>query len=164
VRAPAAVLAAVLAAFAPPAGAADPPAPPARAARERIALERLRSEAVAEALVEAVQERICAALPEASGAEVLCPSDLAAAARLAQQAALLGECASDDCLKRLDAIRSADRRVTGGLERGESGLVLWLQLTGPAGAGPKLVERLPEDLDALVARIPAVVRKLFPRS
>ena len=44
----------------------------------------------------------------------------------------------------------------------EKGLVLSLRLEGPAGAGPRVVERLPEDLDALVGRIPAIVRKLFP--
>jgi hypothetical protein len=140
--------------------AAGEPAPPRPKAR--IALERLRAPEVSPALVEVVEERICSALGEASGADVVCPADVAAAAELARQSALLGECKSEECLKRIDAVRAADRRVTGAIDRSEGGLVLSLQLEGPSGAGPRRVERLPEDLDALVARIPVVVKKLFP--
>ena len=157
-RVPAALaLAAGLALAAP---AADPP--PAPRSADRIALERLRAPGVATGLVEAVEERICAALAEASGAEVVCPADVAAAARLAHQAAAFGECATEECLKRVDAVRAAGRRVTGALERGERGLVLSLQLSGPAGPGPRIVERLPEELEALVDHVPAVVKRLFP--
>jgi hypothetical protein len=142
------------------AAAAEEPAPPRP--RDRIALERLRAPGVSPALVEVIEERLCAALPEASGAEVICPADVAAAAELARQSALLGECKSEECMKRVDAVRAADRRVRGAIDRSEGGLVLSLQLEGPGGAGPRRVERLPEDLDALVARIPALVKKLFP--
>lgn len=158
-RARAGLALAAAAALAAGAGAEEP-AP--RRPKDRIALERLRAPGVSPALVEVVEERICAALGEASGADVVCPADVAAAAELARQSALLGECKTEECLKRVDALRAADRRVTGAIDRSEGGLVLSLQLEGPAGAGPRRVERLPEDLDALVARIPVVVKKLFP--
>ncbi|HEY6099787.1 MAG TPA: hypothetical protein VIW03_10180, partial [Anaeromyxobacter sp.] len=106
---------------------------------------------------------ICAALGEANGGDVVCPADVAAAAQLARQSAVFGECTTDDCLKRVDAVRAAPRRVTAALERSERGLVLTLRLTGPAGPGPAMVERLPEDLDALVAAVPLAVRKLLPK-
>lgn len=165
------VLAGVLAL---PAGAGEPPAEkgprtavpggdgsvPARA-QERIALDPLRAPGISEALAEVIQGRICAALAEASRAEVVCPSDVAAAAELARQAAIFGECSTDACLERVDALRAADRRVTGAIERTGEGLFLSLQLTGPGGPGPLLAERLPEDLDVLVASIPGFVKKLF---
>ena len=159
-RPPAAALAMAAAGALALCAAAEEPAP--SRPRERISLERLRASGVSPALVEVIEERLCAALPEASGAEVVCPADVAAAAELARQSALLGECKSEECMKRVEAVRAADRRVTGAIDRSERGLVLSLQLEGPAGAGPRQVERLPEDLDALVARIPAIVKKLFP--
>ncbi|HEY6004973.1 MAG TPA: hypothetical protein VIV57_19000 [Anaeromyxobacter sp.] len=158
-RARAALALAAACALGAGAGAEEPVSP---RPRDRIALERLRAPGVSAALVEVVEERICAALGEASGADVVCPADVAAAAELARQSNLLGECKTEDCLKRVDRVRAADRRVTGAIDRSEGGLVLSLQLEGPAGAGPRRVERLPEDLDALVARIPVLVKKLFP--
>jgi hypothetical protein len=172
----AALLAATLGVLAARAGAGEPPPaevgsrsanlgggePAAPRAQGRIALDRLRAEGISDALVEAVQQRICAALAEIAGAEVICPSDVAGAMQFARQAALFGECATDACLERVDALRAADRRVTGALQRDGRGLVLSLQITGPGGPGPRFVERLPEDLDALVARIPGAVKKLFP--
>lgn len=131
-------------------------------ARPRIALEGLRSTGVAPVLRDLVEERVCTAIGEASRADVVCPSDVAAVAAAARSQLMFGECRSDECLGRVDAFRSADRRVSGALERGEDGLVLSLQLAGPEGPGPRIVEKLPEDLDALVARVPAVVKKLFP--
>ncbi len=128
----------------------------------RIGLDRLRVAGVTPALAEVVEERVCAALGEVSGADVVCPSDVAAAAVLAKNAAVFGECQPDDCMKRVDAVKSADRRVSGAIEHAEKGLVLSLQVTGPEGPGPRIVERLPEDLDGIVAKIPGVVRKLFP--
>lgn len=138
----------------------DRPAPPP--ARERLALDRLRAPGISEALAEVIQGRICAALAEATRDEVVCPADVAAAAELARQAALFGECATDACLARVDALRAAHRRVAGAIERTGEGLFLSLQLTGPGGPGPLLVERLPEDLDALVASIPGFVKRLLP--
>lgn len=128
----------------------------------KIGLDRLRALGVSPALAEAVEERVCAALSQASGADVVCPSDVAAAAVLAKNAAVFGECATDDCLRRVEAVKAADRRVTGAIEKGEKGLVLSLQITDPGGPGPRTVERLPEDLDAIEARIPGIVKKLFP--
>jgi hypothetical protein len=128
----------------------------------RTALDPLRVAGVAAGLAELVEERICAALAEASGGDVVCPSDVAAAAALAKTAMVFGECRSDECLRRVEVMRSADRRVAGSLERSERGLVLSLRLTSTQGAGPSVVEVLPEDVDLLVARVPAAVRKLFP--
>ena len=134
---------------------------PAARQRLRLGLDKLRAAGVSEVLAEAVEERVCAVLVEVADADVTCPSDLAAAAVLARTAAVFGECRSDDCMKRVEAVKSADRRVSGSLERGEEGVVLSLQLTGPDGPGPRVVERLPEDLDEIFARLPAAVRKLL---
>jgi hypothetical protein len=152
-----AVLAAALA-FTASARAEDPAAPK----KLRIALDTLRTTGVAVALGSLVEDQVCAALGDAARADVVCPADVAAAAALAKSAMAFGECQSDDCLRRLDAFQSTDRRVSGALERTDKGVVLTLQLAGPAGSGPRVVERLPEELDALVARIPAIVQKLFP--
>lgn len=160
-RALAAAIAGALA-VAAPASASAAEAKPASAPL-RIALDRLRAAGIAPALAAVVEERVCAALAEVSHAEVVCPSDVEAAAALAKTAMAFGECQSDECLRRVDALRSADRRVTGAVERGEKGIVLSLQLAGPEGAaGARVVDKLPEDVDALVAEIPAVVQKLFP--
>jgi hypothetical protein len=82
-------------------------------------------------------------------------------ALVAKNAMVFGECQSDECLRRVEEARSADRRVGGALERGEKGLVLTLHVTAP-DAGPRVLERLPADVDALMARLPAAVKKLFP--
>jgi hypothetical protein len=135
---------------------------PRPAAPVRVALDPLRAAGVSPAFAEAVQDRVCLALGEVPGVEVVCPADVAAAALLARNAALFGECGSDECARRVEAVRRADRRVSGAVERGEAGIVLSLQLSGPGGPGPRVVERLPEDLEKVMARVPAVVRKLFP--
>ncbi len=160
-RRAAAALVALALAVAGAAGAeeAQAPAPPARV---RVGLDRLRVAGVSKALAEAVEDRVCAALGERKDLDVVCPADVAAAMLLAKNAAVFGECQSDDCVRRVDAVKAADRRVTGAIEKGERGVVLSLQITSPSGPGPKVVEKLPVDLDAIAARIPAVVKKLFP--
>lgn len=132
------------------------------APRLRIALDPLRAVGVDPALAEAVEERVCAAIAEAVEADVVCPSDVAAVALVAKNAMVFGECQSDECLRRVEEVRSADRRVGGALERGEKGLVLTLHVTAPDGPGPRVLERLPADVDALMARLPGAVKKLFP--
>ena len=156
-----AVAAALCAALCASSGARAEEARPAPK-KLRIALDRLRAVRVAAALAEAVEERVCAALAEVSRADVVCPADVSAAATLAKSAMVFGECQSDECLRRVDEVRSADRRVSGAIERGEKGLVLSLQLTAPDGSGARVVERLPDDLDAIIARLPAAVKTLFP--
>jgi hypothetical protein len=155
VRAPLAAAALALAA----AGAGEPTA--ARPA-PRTALDPLRVDGVSPALAGIVEERVCAALSEAARGEVVCPADVQAATALAKAAMVFGECGSDECLRRVDQALGADRRVAGTLARGEKGVVLSLQLTAPEGPGPRVAETLPEDVDALVARIPPLVQKLFP--
>ena len=154
-----ALAAAAALAFAGGARAEEPAAPQ----RSRIGLDRLRAAGVSPALAEAVEERVCAVLLEVADADVICPSDLAAAALLARNAAVFGECRSDDCMRRVEAVKSADRRVSGSLERGDKGVVLSLRISGPEGPGRSVVERLPEDLDEILARLPAAVRKLLLR-
>jgi len=154
----AAALAVALCAPGAPRGDEALPAPK----KLRVALDKLRAVGVAAALAEALEERVCAALADVSQADVVCPSDVSAAVFLAKNAVVFGECQSDDCLRRVDALRSADRRVSGAIERGEKGLVLSLQITAPDGAGPRVVERLPDDVEAMMARLPAAVQKLFP--
>jgi hypothetical protein len=131
-------------------------------ARVRLALDKLRVRDVQPALAQVVEDRVCAALGERAGLEVVCPADVAAAALLARNAALFGECKADDCMKRVDDVKAADQRVGGAIEKGEKGLVLSLQLTTTSGPGPRVVEKLPDDVDAIVARIPGIVKKLFP--
>jgi hypothetical protein len=160
VRSPAVALAlAALAAAPAPARAAE-----ARPSHEgpRVALDPLRAPAIAPALREAVEERLCSEIARAARAEVVCPGDVAAALVAARHSAVFGECATDECLRRVDAMRSAERRVSGALERGEKGLVLSLQLAAGAAPGPRVVEKLPDDLDALLSRLGEAVDKLFP--
>jgi len=153
-----AAAAALALAVAAPARAEDPaPAP----ARLRVGLERLRASGVDRALAAAVEARVCAAIAESSRADVVCPADVEAAALLAKSAATFGECPPDECMKRVDAVRRADQRVSGALERGEKGLVLSLQLTRQDGPGPKVVEQVPADLDGIAARVPGAVKELF---
>lgn len=152
-------LAAVLAvALAGAARAADGEAAPGA---ERIALDPLRAAGLPEGVREAVEDRICAALAEASKADVVCPSGIAAAALLAKQAVMFGECLPDECLRRVDAMRQADRRVAAALAQGERCLVLSLEITMRGGPGQRVLEKVPEDVDALLARVPDVVKKLF---
>ena len=155
----AALVAAALAAASPPAGGAG--AAGDQGAR-RVALERLRSRGVSSALAEAVEERLCSEIARAARAEAVCPGDVAAAVAVARRAALLGECASDDCLRRVEVARAPERRVSGALAQGDKGLVLTLQVTTGAGPGPRIVEKLPADLEALMARLAGVADRLFP--
>lgn len=153
-----ALAAAALAAAGPPATAG----PEARGpGSHRVALDPLRAPGVAPALAEAIEERLCSEIGRAARAEVVCPGDVAAALAAARRSAALGECASDECLRRVDAVRTAERRVSAAIERGEQGLVLSLQIATRDGPGPRVVERLPEDLDALMSRLATVVDRLF---
>ncbi len=157
--APAALAAAL--ALAPAARPADPSDPVPAPKKLRVALDKLRTSGVAAALGSVVEEQVCAALADGGRVDVVCPSDLAAAAAIAKSAMAFGDCQADDCMGRLEAFQNADRRVGGALERVDGGIVLSLQIAGPAGPGPRVSEKLPEDLDALVARIPAIVKKLL---
>jgi hypothetical protein len=145
------------------AAGAEEPAPASAARKVRIALEPLRAPAMSVALVEAVEENLCAAIAAATGADVVCPGDVAAMAVAAREGAILGACATDECLRRVDAMNDADRRVSGSLERGEGVLVLSLQVVDRAGPSGRSVEKLPEDLDGLFSRLPGAVRRLFPQ-
>jgi hypothetical protein len=157
-RAALAVSLAVLGALAVPARGDDAPAPAAK----RVALEPLSARGVSVPIAQVVEERICQALGEAAKAEVVCPADVATVTALAKTAGMFGECAADDCVKRVDAATAAERRVRGTLRRGERGLVLELALVGPDGLIRQASDRLPEDVDAMVEHVPAVVKKLFP--
>ncbi len=156
-----AALAAGLAAGIAAVAGAEEPAPAAR--KPRIALEPLRAPGLSAALVAAVEDRLCAEIAGATGAEVVCPSDVAAAMAVAREAAFHGSCATDECLRRVDAMKDADRRVSGALERGDGVLVLSLQVVDRSGPGGRAVVKLPEDLDGLFSRLPDAVRKLLPR-
>jgi hypothetical protein len=154
--------------------AAGPPPPSAEGAggrgegtpapaRLRIGLDRLRAAGVEPAWAEAVEQRICAALAEAArDADVVCPADVEAAARLAKDAMIFGGCQSDDCLKQVDAVRAADARVSGALERKDGAVVLTLRLAGRGGRTAEAAGRLPEDLAGVAARVPEIVKKLLP--
>jgi hypothetical protein len=161
------LVAAALAAAGPPSPAAAggggrgeaAPAP----ARLRIGLDTLRAAGVEQAWAEAVEQRVCAALAEvARDADVACPADVQAAARLAKDAMVFGGCQPDDCLKQVDAVRAADARVSGALERKDGAVVLTLRLSGRGGWTAEAAGRLPEDLAGVAARVPEIVKKLLP--
>jgi hypothetical protein len=132
-------------------------------AKLRIGLDRLRAAGVEKAWAEAVEQRVCAALAEAArGAEVVCPADIEAAARLAKDAMVFGGCQPDDCLKQVEAVRAADDRVSGAVERKDGAVLLTLRRSGPNGRTAEASGRLPEDLDGVAARVPEIVKKLVP--
>jgi hypothetical protein len=139
---------------------ADDPRP---AGRLRLGLDRLRAGGVEKAYADLVEQQLCAALAErAKDAVVVCPADVEAAAALAKSAMVFGECQPDDCLKRVDALRAADDRVTGALERKDGAVVLSLKLSRAGGDAVEVAGRLPEDLDGAAERVPGIVKKLFP--
>jgi hypothetical protein len=157
-RAALAVSLGALAALGAPARGDGAPA----AAAQRVALEKLSARGVSVPIAEVVEERICQALGEVAKAEIVCPADVATVTALARTAGMFGECAADDCVRRVDAATAAERRVRGTLRRGEKGLVLELALVGPEGTLRQASDRLPEDVDAMVERVATVVKKLFP--
>lgn len=142
-----------------PAAAEDAPAAPSR---PRIVLERLSLKGVEKALGETIEGQLCQALGAAAQAEAICPDDIAAAATLARQSALFGECTTDDCMRRVDAIRDAERRVSGSLTIADDGIVLSLTLSERNGQPiSRTLQKLPKDLDGCVAAAPEVLKKLF---
>lgn len=64
-------------------------------------------------------------------------------------------------VRRVDAMRRADRRVSAVLARDERCLVLSLGITTREGPVRRVLEKVPEDVDARLARIPHLVKKLF---
>ena len=153
-------LALLLAAFLPVVAAAGDAVP---AASLRVALRTLRSEGVAPALVSLVQSAVCTEIGRQKNVEAVCPEDLAAAAEVARASAAFGTCASDECLRKLEELAKADRRVTGELSRAGDGLLLSLALWEGGATRPerKVSERIPSDPKALLDRVPEVVRALF---
>jgi hypothetical protein len=140
---------------------AEDASPAAR--RLRLALEPLRAAGVEKGYAETVEQRVCAALAEhAREAEVVCPADLAAATLLAKNAMVFGECAPDECVKRVEALRAADARVTGALERKDGAVVLTLRLARTGGATAEAAGKLPEDPGGVAERVPGIVKKLLP--
>jgi len=143
-----------------PAGGEGAKAGPARL---RLGLDRLRTAGVEKVYSEAVDQRVCAAIAErARDAEVVCPADVEAATLLAKDAMVFGECQADDCLKRVEAVRAADVRVTGALERKDGAVVLSLRLARPGQPAAEAAGKLPEDLDGMAERVPGIVKKLLP--
>lgn len=135
----------------------------APAAALRVALRPLRPEGVEPSLASFVQSTVCAEIGRQKDVEAVCPEDLAAAAAMARTSVAFGTCASDECLKKLEELARADRRVTGEVSRAGDGLLLSLALWQGEAARPErqVSERLPADPKALLDRIPEVVRKLF---
>ncbi len=148
----------LLAALLPAAAAAAPAGAPLR-----VALRALRSEGVEPALASLVQSSVCGAMGRQKDVEAICPEDLAAAAELARSSVAFGTCTSEECLRRLEELARADRRVTGEVSRAGDGLLLSLALWEGAAAAPKrkVSERIPADPKALLDRVPEVVQKLF---
>jgi hypothetical protein len=136
---------------------------PKPAGRLRLGLDRLRTAGVEKAYADLVEQQLCTALAErAKDAAVVCPADVEAATALAKSAMVFGECQSDDCVKRVEALRAADARVTGALERKDGAVVLSLKLARAGGAAVEAAGTLPEDLDGAAERVTGIVKKLFP--
>jgi hypothetical protein len=136
---------------------------PGGGASSKLALDPLDVRGVQRSIAAAVEQRVCQALQDRStGVDLVCPEDVAAAASIARQEAIMGRCATEDCMKRVEEMKAAPRRVTGFIERGAKGIVLSLTLREGAGEPRTVSERLPEDLDALLGRISPLVEKLLP--
>jgi len=150
----------LLAAFLPAADAVAEAAPPAPL---RVALRTLRAEGVEPSVASFVQSAVCTGIGRQKDVEAVCPEDLEAAAEVARASTAFGTCTSDECLKKLEEVAKADRRVTGEVSRSGDGLVLTLALWEGEAARPerKISERIPSDPEGLLERIPEVVRKLF---
>jgi hypothetical protein len=137
---------------------AEAPAP------RKLALDPLAVRGGVEpSLASVVEQRLCQALAEAAaGADLVCPEDVAAAASMARSEALMGRCPSDECMKKVEELRAAPRRVGGFLERDGKGLVLTLVLREDGVPDPRTASaRLPQELDGLLAGVPGLVKKLF---
>jgi len=141
--------------------AADPAAAPAAGVPGRLRLERLEAPGLEPALVEAVESGLCAALAEASGQEVTCPGDLAAAAQVIRQSVVLGGATTEEGLRQLEEAEAASRLVRGALARHGGGYRLRLTLAGPSGRTGRAEADLPAPPDALLARLPALARQLL---
>jgi len=150
------VSAALLAALAVLAGT-DPAAP------QKIVLEPLEVRDAPRALATLLEQRICQALAELQpGVDLVCPEDVAAASTMARNDAIMGTCQSDACMERVEAMRKAPRKVAGSLAREGKVLVLTLVLRVDGIAEPRLAKaKLPDDVEAALARVPALVRELF---
>jgi hypothetical protein len=132
-------------------------------AAAKLALDPLDVRGVQRALAAAVEQKLCQALHErAPAADLVCPEDVAAAASIARQEVILGRCTSEECMKRVEDMRIAPRRVNGWIERDAKGIVLSVTLRDGEAPPRTVSERLPEDLDPLLARIPGIVEKLLP--
>jgi len=129
----------------------------------KLVLDPLDARGVQRSIAAVVEQRVCQALQERSpGVDLVCPEDVAAAASIARQDVIMGRCSTEECMKHVEELKASPRRVNGRIERDAKGLVLSLVLSEGAGEPRTVSERLPEDLDALLARIPPLVRKLLP--
>jgi hypothetical protein len=136
--------------------------PPEPAAPQKLVLDPLDLRDVQKALGAAVELKVCQSLSEASpGVDLVCPEDVAAAMAIARQDAVMGRCASEDCVKRVEEMRAGPRRVTGALVRDGKGVSLRLDLREGMKEPRTVQARLPEDLEALLGAVPALVRQLL---
>jgi hypothetical protein len=135
---------------------------PEGAPRPKLVLDPLDVRDVQRSLAAAVELRACQALAEASpGVDLVCPEDVAAAAAIARQDAVMGRCSSEECLKRVEEMRASPRRVTGSLVRDGKGLLLRLDLRTGLSEPRTASARLPDDLDAMLSAVPGLVRQLL---
>jgi len=132
-------------------------------AAAKLVLDPLDVRGVQRSLAAVVEQRVCQALQDRSpGVDLVCPEDVAAAASIARQDAIMGRCSSEDCMKHVEDLEAGPRRVKGSIERDAKGIVLSLTLRDGAGDPRTVSDRLPEDLDALLARVSPLVGKLLP--
>jgi len=152
-------LAALLVVAAPPGIArGEEPA----AAHPKLVLDPLDAKGVQPSLASAVEGRVCQALGDASpGVDLVCPEDVAAAMTIARQDALMGRCASEECMRRVEEMKAGPRRVTGAIRPDGKGLLVRLDLREGMKEPRSVEAHLPGDLDALFAGVPVLVQKLL---
>jgi len=136
----------------------DEPAAP----RPKLVLDPLDAKEVQRSLASAVEGRVCQALGEASpGVDLVCPEDVAAAMTIARQEALMGRCATEECMRRVEEMKAGPRRVTGAIRPDGKGLLVRLDLRDGMKEPRSVEAHLPGDLDALFAGLPGLVQRLL---
>lgn len=156
----AALALAVALAVAAPAGSSRGEEP--AVTRPKLVLDPLDAKEVQASLAMAVEGRVCQALGDASpGVDLVCPEDVAAAMTIARQDALMGRCSSEECMRRVEEMKSGPRRVTGAIRPDGKGLLVRLDLRDGMKEPRSVEAHLPGDLEALFAGLPGLVQKLL---
>ncbi|MFO0580915.1 MAG: hypothetical protein U0229_01440 [Anaeromyxobacter sp.] len=130
---------------------------------QKLVLEGLDAREAPRPLAGLVEQRLCQALGERlANADLVCPEDVAAATEMARNDAIMGRCSSDACLDRVEEMRRAPRRLSARMARDGKGWLLTLVLRTDGEPEPRIAKaRLPDDADAILSRVPDLVKQLL---